>query len=353
MRFAFTLAFLLTSVVSAFAVDPYANVDPYWILVHEPAVKEELGLTPQQRTEYQRALDRLDLQFFPLRNRSAKEAKSGLDRLVPECREQIEAVLKPAQQTRLTQILYRRLGWQSLMREEVVRQLKLSEKQQQEVSSIVEETRKVVTGLEKEASEGKPRGPLEEKFREARADEQKRILEQLSSPQRTAWSEMLGKSFDLAKLGQPEFKAPELVSAGEWVNSPGMRLADLRGKVVVVHFYAFGCLNCIHNYPAYRDWQQRFKNDDVVLLGIHTPETNAERDVLAVRQKAAKEKFGFPILIDGANENWNAWGNSMWPSVYVVDKRGYVRNFWPGELNWQGQEGEKFIRERIESLAKE
>ena len=102
--------------------------------------------------------------------------------------------------------------------------------------------------------------------------------------------------------------------------------------------------------PWYKEWTDRFKDKNVVLIGIHTPETKSERETASVRSKAADEKFAFPILIDGNGENWNAWGNSMWPAVYVIDKRGYLREFWPGELKWQGNDGEKFIRERIERL---
>ena len=91
----------------------------------------------------------------------------------------------------------------------------------------------------------------------------------------------------------------------------------------------------------------------VVILGIHTPETSAEREVAAVRQKAAQEKFAFPICIDSKNENWNAWGNATWPSVYLVDKRGYVRAFWPGELRWQGATGDELLAKKIDALLAE
>ena len=63
--------------------------------------------------------------------------------------------------------------------------------------------------------------------------------------------------------------------------------------------------------------------------------------------------FRFPVLIDGDKANWYAWGNSMWPSVYVVDRRGYLRAFWPGELKWKGATGDAWIAERIESLIAE
>ena len=89
------------------------------------------------------------------------------------------------------------------------------------------------------------------------------------------------------------------------------------------------------------------------MIGIHTPETAAERDAAHVRQKAAEAELSFPILIDGKSENWNAWGNSMWPSVYLVDKRGYLRYFWPGEFKWEGATGDEWMGARIEELLAE
>ena len=71
-----------------------------------------------------------------------------------------------------------------------------------------------------------------------------------------------------------------------------------------------------------------------------TPETEPERDFQALRRKTAEEKFVFPIVMDSESRIWNAWGNSMWPSVYVLDKEGYLRHFWPGELKWQGNDGD-------------
>jgi len=91
----------------------------------------------------------------------------------------------------------------------------------------------------------------------------------------------------------------------------------------------------------------------LVVLGIHTPETPAEREVDGVRTAAAKAGLTFPILVDNEKENWNAWGNSMWPSVYLIDRHGDVRYWWYGELNWKGTEGEKALRGRIEELLAE
>ena len=149
-------------------------------------------------------------------------------------------------------------------------------------------------------------------------------------------------------------KAPELQESGPWINADKpLRLSDLRGKVVVLHFYAFGCINCKNNYSVYLDWQDRFKDENVAIIGIQTPETKAEHDIDLIRQGAEEAGFTFPILADIEKNNWQAWGNSMWPSVYVLDKQGYIREFWPGELRWEGATGDKYLQQQIEKLMKE
>jgi len=111
-----------------------------------------------------------------------------------------------------------------------------------------------------------------------------------------------------------------------------------------------GCINCKRNFPWYRAWHEAFSDQGLVVLGIHTPEVDRERDVQNVRREARDAGLLFPILVDNEKRNWNAWGNSMWPSTYLIDKQGYVRAWWYGELNWQEAEGEKLLRERIREL---
>jgi hypothetical protein len=112
-------------------------------------------------------------------------------------------------------------------------------------------------------------------------------------------------------------------------------------------------VNCHRNYPWYRAWHDTFAEKGLTVIGIHTPETGGERKVENVQAKVVDAKFTFPVLIDNEKKNWNAWGNSMWPSVYLVDKSGYIRYWRYGELNWQGNEGEKIMREKIEELLAE
>jgi len=145
--------------------------------------------------------------------------------------------------------------------------------------------------------------------------------------------------------------APEFTGVTDWVNSKPLKLADQKGKVVVVHFWTNGCINCVHNYPHYRAWTEKYKgNNDLIIVGIHTPEFDEEKDVDRIRDRAAKNRLTFPIAVDNEQANWKAWGNRSWPSVYLVDKTGTIRQRWEGEL---GDDGYKKITRQIDELMAE
>lgn len=348
-----SLALVLCWATQATAIDPYRGNDPYWILLHEPAVLKELKLTADQQAALRQRLDPLDLRFFALRNKPQQEAQAGAAKIISEAHALMDSLLSPARNKRLSEMLLQRNGVGGLLDDGLAKQLRQTAEQRQRIAEIVEETRAAIAEIEQELSAGKPREQLDKRFTEVKRNEYQQVQDLLEPEQRSAWQKMLGAPFDLAQLGRPAFKAPELIDTGDWINSRPLQLKDLQGKVVVLHFYAFGCINCIRNYPAYRAWHERFKEQGVVVMGIHTPETASERESENVRRKSVEEKFAFPVLIDGKNENWNAWGNSMWPSVYLIDKEGYLRHFWPGELNWQGAKGEEYMRQQIESLVGE
>ena len=146
--------------------------------------------------------------------------------------------------------------------------------------------------------------------------------------------------------------APEIRGVDEWINSAPLTLADLRGKVVALHFFTFGCINCVHNQPAYKDWHERFSGKGAVVLGIQTPEGDGDRKLESIRKAIQDQGIAYPVAVDNAKENWNAWANHMWPSVYLIDKEGYVRWWWYGELNWQGAQGEKLYRREDRRIAR-
>jgi peroxiredoxin len=342
----------LSGPMPADELDP--RVEAFWVLMHEPAVIDELKLSADQQSKLFALRDGWDLRFFPLRNQKAETAQPGFASLVAEIREALKQILDERQQTRLLELELRRLGTDSFRQPEVEASLKLTDIQKERIRAIGSETREALKQAAAKALADKTSQQLlEGRLRTLRINEQKKVVERLTQVQRDAWKRMLGESFDVAKLGRPIFRAPDLIDTGKWINSDGLTSADLRGKVVVIHFYAFGCINCIHNYPAYLDWQSRFRGQDFVMVGIHTPETLAEQDIAKVKTKALEEKFEFPVLIDVHAKNWDAWGNSMWPTVYILDKAGRLRAHWSGELNWEGATGEAQMRKRIEELIAE
>jgi thiol-disulfide isomerase/thioredoxin len=180
------------------------------------------------------------------------------------------------------------------------------------------------------------------------------VMELLSPEQQTELAGLFGKRFDLSKVtyvgcGQ----APELRSVDTWINSEPLSLGKLKGKVVAVHFWAFGCINCVHNLPHYQAWYEKFPRKELTIVGIHTPETSAERDVDNLKANVKQRGIAYPVAFDAQSENWKAWGNNVWPAVYLVDRRGRIRYWWYGELNWEGARGEEAMRGRIQQLLDE
>lgn len=145
--------------------------------------------------------------------------------------------------------------------------------------------------------------------------------------------------------------APELTWVTDWVNTKGLKLADQKGKVVVVHFWTHGCINCVNNYPHYHAWQDKYKdNKDLLIVGVHTPEFKAEKDVDRIKTQMAKNKLTFAVAVDNDGANWKAWGNQYWPCAYLVDKAGNVRHRWDGEF---GDEGYKKLTRALDALLAE
>jgi len=347
------LAGFITGVSRCPAADPFWGADPAWSLLHEPAVEKELVRTPTQSQQFRGLLDELDAKFFPLRNKPNDEAAKGAAEILGDATSRLETLLSEPQFRRFVEIQTRQQGTTALLRAGMTTLMNYTPQQKERLETVISETLSATRELEKRVGNGEPREPLEKEYSELKRDELRKVTGILTPTQRSLWQKTLGRDFDLTTLGRPAFRAPELVDSGDWLNSAPLTIKALAGKVVVVHFYAFGCSNCINNYPTYLDWQRRFRDKDVVIIGIHTPETAAEQDSASVKTKAGNAGFEFPVLIDRTKANWNAWGNSMWPSVYLVDKRGYLRHFWPGELKWKGATGDQWMRERIEELLAE
>jgi peroxiredoxin len=106
----------------------------------------------------------------------------------------------------------------------------------------------------------------------------------------------------------------------------------------------------MNNYSWYRGWHDKYSDKGLTVVGVHTPETDDEAKLDALRAKVKEHAMPYAIAADNNRKTWDAWTNTLWPSVYLIDKQGYVRFWWYGELNWNGADGDKIMREKIEEL---
>ena len=140
---------------------------------------------------------------------------------------------------------------------------------------------------------------------------------------------------DLASLG----------GATAWLNSPPLTAADLQGKVVLVDFWTYTCINWLRTVPYVRAWAARYKEQGLVVIGVHTPEFSFEEDVDNVRKAAQERGVTYPIAIDNNRAIWSGFGNHYWPALYFVDATGRVRDHHFGEGNYE--ESETRIRQLL------
>ncbi|HEV7281715.1 MAG TPA: redoxin domain-containing protein [Pirellulaceae bacterium] len=268
-------------------------------------------------------------------------------------REWFEENASRSQRERLRQLECYAQGGRCLLREDVGDRIGLNPTQRSELVELARATDDAQQRLSR-AQFGDPEiETLQATLTRNVSAERAAMTKTVSPEQREKLTALLGPPFDAGKLKRIYAMAPEFADAGNWINSDPLTSSDLRGKVVLVHFYAFQCHNCHANFAIYRRWHEELTDRGVVVIGIQTPETGAERDVEAVRAAAIERKLAFPIVVDLESKNWKAWGNTMWPTVYVVDKRGYIRHWWQGELNWKGATADEAIEAVVDELLAE
>jgi len=135
-----------------------------------------------------------------------------------------------------------------------------------------------------------------------------------------------------------EGELPSLGGAVEWLNTPPLTTASLRGKVVVVEFLTYSCINWLRTMPYVRAWAEKYKSQGLVVIGVHTPEFDFEKDIANVRRAAKEMKVEFPIAVDSDQAIWRAFGNEYWPALYFVDAEGRIRHHHFGEGDYDGSE---------------
>ncbi|QGZ59175.1 cytochrome c biogenesis protein DipZ [Paraburkholderia acidiphila] len=128
-----------------------------------------------------------------------------------------------------------------------------------------------------------------------------------------------------------EGRLPPLDGATTWLNSAPLTPEALRGKVVLVNFWTYSCINCLRTLPYLKTWAERYRNDGLVVIGVHTPEFGFEHDTGNVKRALANLNIRYPVAVDSDYRIWNAFGNQYWPAFYLVDAQGRVRYHHFGE----------------------
>ena len=129
-----------------------------------------------------------------------------------------------------------------------------------------------------------------------------------------------------------------LLGAGQWLNTPPLSADDLRGKVVLVNFWTYSCINSLRALPYVRAWAAKYKDRGLVVIGVHTPEFGFEKDVDNVRQANAALGVSYPVALDSDYAIWQAFGNEAWPALYFIDADGRVRGRALGEGGYDQSE---------------
>ena len=138
---------------------------------------------------------------------------------------------------------------------------------------------------------------------------------------------------------------PELDGAVAWLNSPPLTKEGLRGKVVLIDFWTYSCINCLRAIPYVRAWAEKYKDKGLVVIGVHTPEFAFERNVDNVKRATKDLKIDYPVAIDNDFTIWRAFDNQYWPAHYFIDTQGRIRHHHFGEGNYD--ESERVIQELL------
>lgn len=319
-------------------------------LLHTPEVQQILELDVDQQARFRRLLVEVDREWWPSRIQSDEVQAATVKRLEERAKDELRSLVDPDVFERVLQIELQSLGTRALLREDVISTIGLTVPQIEEIEGVFQ----VTDSYAAETLATRPNdSEAAKKLKTLRESELPKIRAVLNSSQVPKLNKLLGEPFPVQHLKRIYPLAPELIDTTYWASGRPTTLKENLGRVVLVHFYAFQCHNCVANFDHYKRWHEELTAKGVSVIGIQTPETKAESNPELVAKAAAENGFNFPVIVDVDKSNWKAWGNNVWPTVYVIDKQGYLRMWWQGELNWQGATGDKTIENLVQELLNE
>src|SRR3989338_168079 len=172
------------------------------------------------------------------------------------------------------------------------------------------------------------------------------IIETSQSPQH-----MLNDNLQKQTIDKSDFKkAPKLVGIADYINTTPEKLEkEIQGKVVLYDIWTYSCINCIRTLPYITTWNEKYADDGLLIIGVHSPEFEFEKDVKNVQMAVEKYGIKYPVVLDNEWQTWKAFENRYWPRKYIADHEGYIRYDHIGEGSYQ--ETEKVIQQLLEERA--
>lgn len=150
---------------------------------------------------------------------------------------------------------------------------------------------------------------------------------------------------NMAEYTTSESSAAPALAPGDWINSEPLKLNDLRGRVVLIEFWTFGCYNCRNTLPFIKGWDARYRAKGLTVLGVHSPEFDEERKIEHLRREVASLGIMYPVVADNDFQTWKAYNVEAWPTTFLLDKQGRIRWRHVGEGGYD--EAERLIQKLL------
>ena len=132
----------------------------------------------------------------------------------------------------------------------------------------------------------------------------------------------------------PAGQTPPELTGGPWLNAPApLTLAGLKGRVVLVNFWVYSCINCHNSLPTLKGWYGQYRAQGLEIIGVHTPEFESDKPTASVQAALKEDGVTWPVVQDNARTNWRAWGVRAWPTFLLIDRQGQVRYSHRGEIS--------------------
>ena len=152
-----------------------------------------------------------------------------------------------------------------------------------------------------------------------------------------AAASLFGNAGGTGMAGKP---APAFTGIDHWINSPPLRIDELRGKVVLVDFWTYTCINCLNQLPYVKAWHEKYKDQGLVVVGVHSPEYDEEKSTAGLKDAIARLGIRHAVAQDNDFKTWKSYSNRYWPAIYLIDKQGKIVYSHFGEGQYQQTEAQ-------------